>query len=113
MKKKFESISSAMGELAAMPLDLRSAVYSFVGVLEEKGTLVYPDGGIVDGSARIFEIRAHFHNQEARVLYYFWDEGDLIYGLVAFIKKTQKTPPDKIKLAQKRLRQLKRDLKGW
>jgi hypothetical protein len=31
-----------MGELAAMPLDLRGAVYSLVGVLEEKGTLVYP-----------------------------------------------------------------------
>jgi len=59
------------------------------------------------------KIRAHFHSQEARVLYYYWDEGDLIYGLVAFVKKTQKTPPDKIKLAQKRLRQLKRDLKGW
>ncbi|HEX7608300.1 MAG TPA: type II toxin-antitoxin system RelE/ParE family toxin [Candidatus Cryosericum sp.] len=113
MKKKFKSISWAMDELAAMPPSLRGAVYSLVGVLEEKGTLVYPDGGIVDGNARIFEIRAHFHNQEARVLYYYWDEGDLIYGLVAFIKKTQKTPPDKIKLAQKRLRQLKRDLKGW
>jgi phage-related protein len=96
-----------------MPPGLRGAVYSLVGVLEENGTLVYPDGGIVDPNGRIFEIRAHFHSQEARVLYCYWDEGDLIYGLVAFIKKIQKTPPDKIKLAQKRLKQLKKDLKEW
>jgi hypothetical protein len=68
MKKRFESISPVVDELAAMPLELRGAIYSVIGVLEEHGTLVYPDGGLVDGRARLFEIRAHFHNQEARVL---------------------------------------------
>lgn len=91
----------------AMPPGLQVELRGVVKVLQENGTLEYPDGELVDNEKRIFEIRAHDDGQQARVLYYYWDGNDLIYGLAAFVKKTRQTPRGEIELAQKRLIQLK------
>ena len=53
----------------------------------------------------IYEVRAEGETQSFRVL--FSNEGrhhQVLLSLEAFSKKTQKTPPDKIKLAEQRLR---------
>jgi len=91
MKKKFVLIPPAQDELMAMPLGLQIELRGVVKVLEENGALEYPDGKLVDYEKRIFEIRAHDDGQQARVLYYYWNGNDVIYGLAAFVKKTRQT----------------------
>ena len=108
MKKQFVLILPAQKEMAELPLKLRGELWELVGVLEEKGTLAFPQGRIVDEERRIFEIRAHDDGQQARILYYYWDGNDLIFGLAVFVKKKQKMPKEEINLARKRLVQLKK-----
>ena len=48
----------------------------------------------------IFEIRAKQGNNITRTLYFFYD-GKQIILTNGFVKKTQKTPPEEIALAQK------------
>ena len=110
MKKQFVLISPVREEMAELPLELRGELWELVGFLEEKGTLAFPQGRIVDEEKRIFEIRAHDDGQQARILYYYWNGGNLIYGLVAFVKKTRETPLKEINLARRRLVQLKKEM---
>jgi phage-related protein len=44
------------------------------------------------------------------VIPYYWNGGNLIYGLVAFVKKTRETPLKEINLARRRLVQLKKGM---
>jgi len=108
MKKQFVLIPPAQDELAELPQELQDELLGFVKVLEKNGTLAPPQGDTVDKEKRIFEIRGHDDGQQARILYYYWNGGDLIYGLVAFVKKTRETPLKEINLARKRLVQLKK-----
>lgn len=110
MKKQFVLISPAQKEMAELPLKLRGELWELVEVLEEKGTLAFPQGRIVDEEKRIFEIRAHDNGEQARILYYYWNGNDLIFGLAVFVKKKQKTPQGEIDLARKRLVQLKKGM---
>lgn len=71
MKKQFVLILPAQKEMAELPLKLRGELWELVGVLEEKGTLAFPQGRIVDEERRIFEIRAHDDGQQVRILYYY------------------------------------------
>lgn len=48
----------------------------------------------------LFEIRCKVGNNISRVLYFFYFEGKIILTN-GFVKKTQKTPTEEIKLAQK------------
>lgn len=48
-----------------------------------------------------FTIRCKVGNNITRVLYFFYFEGKIILTN-GFVKKTQKTPPDEIKLAKER-----------
>ena len=107
MKKRFVLIPPARDEFAALLLGLQVELRGVVKVLEENGTLEYPDGQLVDNEARIFEMRVHDDEQQGRVLYYYWNGNNVIYGLVVFVKKTRRTPHGQIELAQKRLKQLK------
>src|SRR5215467_4096959 len=52
-------------------------------------------------SKDIWEVRADLGNDAFRLLR-FWDEGQLIILTNAFAKKTQKTPPREISLAEQR-----------
>lgn len=49
----------------------------------------------------IFEIRCQVGNNITRVLYFFYYEGKIILTN-GFVKKTQKTPPNEIRLAKER-----------
>jgi phage-related protein len=110
MKKQFVLISPAQDELAELQPELQDELLGLVIVLERNGTLAPPQGDIVDKEKRIFEIRGHDDGQQARILYYYWNGGNLIYGLVVFVKKTRETPPKEINLARKRLSQLKKGM---
>lgn len=110
MKKQFVLVPPAIEEMTVLSLGLRGELWELIGFLEEKGTLAFPQGRIVDGEKRIFEIRAHDDGQQARVFYYYWNGGNLVYGLVVFIKKAKETPRKEMNLARRRLVQLKQGM---
>jgi phage-related protein len=55
----------------------------------------------------LFEVRSNLDDRIARVIFVAAD--GLMVLLHAFLKKTQKTPPDELELARKRLAQLRKE----
>ena len=55
----------------------------------------------LEASEEIWEVRADLGNDAFRLLG-FWEEGQLIILTNAFAKKTQKTPPREVSLAEQR-----------
>lgn len=54
----------------------------------------------------VWEVRSRLPSRRIARLLFFVDEGRI--GIVhGFIKKTQKTPPDDIELARKRMKEMK------
>ena len=75
-------------------------VLSLIEILEEKGTqlrLPYSEC-LEDG---IFELRCKFGSDITRTLYFFYEGANIILTN-GFVKKTQKTPAQEIKLAKLR-----------
>ena len=75
-------------------------VLSLIEILEEKGNqlrLPYSEC-LEDG---IFELRCKFGSDITRTLYFFYEGANIILTN-SFVKKTQKTPAQEIKLAKLR-----------
>ena len=86
--------------LNSLDVKMRAKMFGMIGLLQEKGNqLREPYSKHLDDG--IFELRCKVGSNITRVLYFFYYEGKIILtnGLV---KKTQKTPPDVIKLAKQR-----------
>jgi phage-related protein len=81
-------------------IKMRAKIVGLLELLEEKGNQLREPYSkpIVDG---IFEIRCKVGNNITRVLYFFYYEGKIVLTN-GFVKKTQKTPPEEIKLAKER-----------
>ena len=79
---------------------MRAKMVGLMVLLEEKGpALRYPySSSLNDG---IFELRCQFGNNITRALYFFY-VGHHIVVTNGFVKKTQRTPPDEIRLAKER-----------
>ena len=79
---------------------MRAKLIGLLEILEEKGTLLREPYSkhLEDG---IFELRCQVGNNITRVLYFFY-YGRKIILTNAFVKKTQKTPPQEIRLAKTR-----------
>ncbi len=84
----------------SLNVKMRAKLVGLLELLEEKGNhLREPySKSIGDG---IFEIRCKTGNDIPRVLYFFYYEGKIILTN-GFVKKTQKTPPEEIRLAKER-----------
>ena len=84
----------------SLDVKMRAKMIGLLELLEEKGNqLREPYSKPIDDG--IFEIRCKAGNNITRVLYFFYYEGKIILTN-GFIKKTQKTPPEEIKLAKER-----------
>ena len=84
----------------SLDVKMRAKMIGLLELLEEKGNqLREPYSKPIDDG--IFEIRCKVGNNITRVLYFFYYEGKIILAN-GFIKKTQKTPPEEIKLAKER-----------
>jgi phage-related protein len=55
----------------------------------------------LSGTDGIWEVRASYGSKEFRLLGFFF-EGDIVLLTNGFVKKSQKTPAEEIKLAEKR-----------
>lgn len=79
---------------------MRAKMYGLLSILQEKGNaLREPYSKHLDDG--IFELRCKVGNNITRVLYFFFYNGRIILTN-GFVKKTQKTPPEEIKLAKER-----------
>ena len=84
----------------SLDVKMRAKMVGLLELLEEKGNqLREPSSKPIDDG--IFEIRCKVGNNITRVLYFFYYEGKIILTN-GFVKKTQKTPPEEIKLAKER-----------
>ena len=78
---------------------MRAKMVGLLEWLEEKDNqLREPYSKMLDDG--IFEIRCTVGNNITRVVYFFYYEGKIILTN-GFVKKTQKTPTEEIKLAKK------------
>lgn len=86
--------------LDSLDKNMRAKLVGLLQLLEEKGNqLREPYSKPVDDG--IFEIRCQVGNNITRILYFFYYEGKIILTN-GFVKKTQKTPPNEIRLAKER-----------
>ena len=86
--------------LNSLDVKMRAKLFGMIGLLQEKGNQFRePYTKHIDDG--IFELRCKVGNNITRVLYFFYYGGKIILTN-GFIKKTQKTPQDEIKLAKQR-----------
>ena len=86
--------------LNSLDVKMRAKMYGMIGILQEKGNqLREPYSKHLDDG--IFELRCKFGSNITRVLYFFYFKKQIILTN-GFIKKTQKTPSEEIKLAKQR-----------
>ena len=75
----------------------QSEYLAIIERLEQDGYLIEPFAKKVD--RELFEIRVR-RGRQVRVFYYY-DIGDTIVGVHAFVKKTQRTPKHELKQARR------------
>lgn len=84
----------------SLNVKMRAKLIGLLELLEEKGNQLREPYSKLIGDG-IFEIRCKTGNNITRVLYFFYYEGKIILTN-GFEKKTQKTPPEEIRLAKER-----------
>ena len=84
--------------LSSLDIKMRAKIVSLMEVLEEKGTtLRMPYSEHLDDG--IFELRCKLGSNITRSLYFFYNNGRIIFTN-GFVKKSQKTPKNVITLAK-------------
>ena len=78
---------------------MKAKMFHLIDILEDYGNELREPYSSSLGNG-IFELRCKFGSDITRVLYFFYYEGRIIITN-GFIKKTQKTPPSEIELAEK------------
>lgn len=92
--------------LNSLDVKMRAKLVGLLELLEEKGNqLREPYSKLIDDG--IFEIRCKVGNNITRLLYFFYYKGKIILTN-GFVKKTQKTPLEEIKVAKARRTDYKR-----
>jgi phage-related protein len=86
--------------LTSLDIKMRAKMVGLLELLEEKGYgLREPYSKQIDDG--IFEIRCKVGSNITRILYFFYFEGKIVLTN-GFVKKTQKTPREEIRLAKER-----------
>jgi len=92
---------AAAAEIAALPLDLQARLDRFIAIIAEHGPQQLPPKAFEHIAAGLWELRIKGKDNIARAFYVTRIAQRLVIVRV-FVKKTQKTPPREIKLAQRR-----------
>lgn len=96
MKFKVEKLDVVKGEIAALQQEQQDLLKSEYELIESQGIEFVR---VKHLQGKIFEIKS----KNLRSLFRY-QEGKIVLIGVVFVKKTQKTPRDKIKLAKQRLK---------
>jgi len=100
VKKRVEIDPKANKELLAFTEEVQARFYSLFRLLESEGFLKEPFAKRIN--SKLFELRVK-HGGQWRALYAYVIKEKIVI-LSCFTKKTQKTPRDEIKKAEKRLK---------
>jgi phage-related protein len=104
-KKIYVPVKQVREFIDEQPETVRIEYLNIVDRLEKDGRLVEPYGKKL--KENLFEIRVR-RGANVRV-FYFYFEDDLIFGVHAFVKKSQQTPQQEIKKAEKTISLIRRD----
>lgn len=104
MKKTLYIHEKAKEEIESFSKTTQKLIDIQILVLKQEGRLTPPHGKKLTSFKYLYEIRIKDKNQ-IRVLYSYQHRNE-IFILLAFVKKTQKTPTKHIKLALKRLNKM-------
>ena len=86
--------------ITSLDMKMQAKMIGLLELLEEKGNqLREPYSKSIDDG--IFELRCKVGNNITRILYFSYYEGKIVLTN-GFVKKTQKTPAEEIKLAKER-----------
>jgi phage-related protein len=100
MKKTYIAVRKVRDFIAAQSPECQVEYLKIVERLQQDGFLVEPFGRKLD--AELFEMRIR-RGRQIRVIYCYC-EGDLVVGVHAFVKKSQKTPLRELRLARRTAR---------
>lgn len=103
-KKKFMALKKVRDFFSKQPDECQAEYLSIVESLERDGFLVEPYGKKIDTD--LFEIRIR-RGRQVRVIYFYY-MGDLIFGVHAFVKKSQKIPSKDLNYARVVVSSIKR-----
>jgi phage-related protein len=103
-KKSYVALPQVREFIESQPAECRMEYQAIVDRLEADGFLVEPYGKKLE--ADLFEIRVRAGRQ-LRVLYFYY-EADTVFGIHAFAKKTQRTPPHELKQARRVIGRIRR-----
>lgn len=103
-KKEYLAVQQVREFIAKQPDECQAEYLATVDRLEIDGFLIEPFAKKI--SRNLFEIRIR-RGRQVRVFYCYY-EGDLVIGVHAFVKKTQKTPQREIKQALKMVAAIER-----
>ena len=96
---------AAKHEAAAQPADVRARLQRFVEIIEVHGLASLPPKAVKHLQGDLSELRLTGRDGIARALYLLRSKQRLVIVHV-FTKKTQKTPPQAMKLALKRAEEI-------
>jgi phage-related protein len=83
--------------IASQPEECQAQYLAIIERLEQDGFLIEPFAKKIEKD--LFEMRVR-RGRQIRVFYYY-DTGDTVIGIHAFVKKTQKTPEKELRQARK------------
>ena len=97
MKKRYVAVKRVREFIAVQLVECQAEYLVMVEKLEEDGYLIEPFAKKLEKG--LFEMRIR-RGRQVRVLYCY-EDGDLVVGVHAFVKKTQKTPLREMKQARR------------
>ena len=103
-KKTYVALPKVRAFMGAQPPECQMAYQAIVDRLELDGFLVGPYGEKVEPGLFEMRIRA---GRQVRVFYFYY-EGDVVFGVHGFVKKTRQTPVRELRQARRVIGQIKR-----
>ena len=103
-KKEFKQLKNVQAFMQKQAKEIRLEYFLILNILEENGRLSMPYGEKLSGKD-LFAIRI-IRSGNVRIFYAYGVNND-IYGLHAYVKKTQKIPKKELKQAEKILKLLR------
>ena len=89
------------GEIAALPVDMRTRLISLFDLIEAQGLGGLPPKSVKHLEDKLWELRFRGRDGIARAIY-LTITGRRVAVVRVFVKKTQQTPPAELKVARQR-----------
>ena len=96
---------TVLGELDALPTDLRARLDRIVGLIEDAGLERVGEPYVKHLRGKLWEMRMKGRDGIARAIYVTAHEKRVVI-VHAFVKKTQKTPARVLRLAERRAKEI-------